>query len=119
MAKDPTAAFFAALAERGHEPLLQSESGTIRFDARDGRRTEHWYITLKKGDVAVSHKNADANTVVRLDKATLDALVTGRANATTAVLRGELEFEGDLGLVMSFQRLFPAPPKSVYARRIK
>jgi hypothetical protein len=35
------------------------------------------------------------------------------------MLRGALQAEGDLGLLMSFQRLFPSPPKSVYARKIR
>ena len=37
-----------------------------------------------------------------------------------AQLRGALESEGDLGLVMSFQRLFPGRRQSpVYARKIR
>jgi hypothetical protein len=36
---DPTARFFAELAERGHEPLLRKASGSMRFDVVAGRRT--------------------------------------------------------------------------------
>ena len=42
-----------------------------------------------------------------------------RERRRTELLRGVLLAEGDLGLVMSFQRLFPGPPKSVYARKIR
>ena len=119
MTDDPTATFFEALGKRGHEPLLQNASGTLRFELRNGRRTEHWRVAIAKGDVTVSRASAAADTVVRADKALFDRLVTGRANAMAATLRGVIQSEGDLGLVMSFQRLFPAPPKSVYARRIR
>lgn len=40
---DPTSEFFAALAERGHEPILQSAEGTLRFDLADGKRDRRSY----------------------------------------------------------------------------
>jgi putative sterol carrier protein len=39
-------------------------------------------------------------------------MVEGKVNAMAAVLRGEVSLEGDLGLVISFQRLFPGPPRT-------
>ena len=36
---DATTEFFDALAERGHEPLLEKTTGTVRFDLRDGKKT--------------------------------------------------------------------------------
>jgi putative sterol carrier protein len=119
MASDTITAFFEGLAERGHEPLLQSTSGRLRFDLGIGKRVEHWYVTIKSGDLGVSHASGLADAVVRVDRALFEKIVQGRANGMTALLRGLIEAEGDLGLLMSFQRLFPAPPKSVYARRIK
>ncbi len=105
-----TEAFFDALASRGHEPLLQNASGTLRFDLVDGKAVEHWSVAIKKGNVSVSHKEAKADAVVRLDRDLFDRIVSGRENATAAALRGVLVPEGDLGLVLSFQRLFPGPP---------
>jgi putative sterol carrier protein len=119
MAADPTATFFEELAKQGHVPLMSSTSGTLRFELRDGRRNEIWYVTIKKGNIGVSHANDDADAIIRTDKALFDRMVTGRANTMAAVLRGLVETEGDLGLVMSFERLFPGPPKSVYARKIR
>jgi putative sterol carrier protein len=119
MAADPTATFFEGLAKQGHVPILASTSGTLRFELRDGRRTEYWYVTIKKGAIEVSSSDDEADAVVRCDKALFDRMATGRANAMAAILRGLIQSEGDLGLVMSFQRLFPAPPKSVYARKIR
>jgi putative sterol carrier protein len=110
--KDATSAFFAGLAERGHEPLLATTTGTLRFDLVSGRRVEHWFVSVKKGDVAVSNKESRADATVRIDRAFFDRMVTGRANAMAATLRGVVVPEGDLGLVISFQRLFPGPPAS-------
>ena len=41
---DATAEFLDALVKRGHEPLLEKTSGTVRFDLRDGRKTERWLV---------------------------------------------------------------------------
>jgi putative sterol carrier protein len=119
MASDSTATFFEALAKRGHEPILASTSGTLRFELRSGGRRKYWYVTISKGDVTASRTAAEADAVVRCDRALFDGMATGRVNAMAAMLRGVLQAEGNLGLVMSFQRLFPAPPKSVYARKIR
>ena len=109
---DATAEFFDELGRRGHEPLLASTSGTLRFDLAEGRRVEHWYVTIEKGDIAVSRKNADADAVVRLERSLFDSMATGKVNAMAAALRGVLAPEGNLGLIISFQRLFPGPPRS-------
>jgi putative sterol carrier protein len=109
--RTPTESFFTELAARGHESLLKSASGTVRFDLTDGQRLERWYVTMRNGEVTVSHKNAGADSIVRLDRKTFDGMTTGRVNAMAAVLRGDIVPEGDLGLVLLFQRLFPAPPR--------
>ena len=49
---------FHELGRRGHERLLEQGTGTVRFDLVDGRRTDRWLVTLDKGDVSVSRKNA-------------------------------------------------------------
>jgi SCP-2 sterol transfer family len=62
--------------------------------------------------VKVSHKKAAADLVMRVDKATLEALVTGRSNGTAAILRGALAYQGSLAPFVMFQRIFPGPPHS-------
>jgi len=110
-ATDPIDSFFAQLAERGHEPLLARGSGTLRFDLADGKKVEHWLVTLEKGDVAVSRRNTAADLTLRADRSLFEQMVTGKMNATAAVLRGLLAVEGNLGLLILFQRLFPGPPR--------
>jgi hypothetical protein len=109
---DASGAFFDQLAKRGHEPLLATTTGTLRFDLVEGKRVDHWHVTVSKGDVAVSHRNVGADATVRTDKALFDGMVTGRVNAMAATLRGVLVPQGNLGLVIMFQRLFPGPPRS-------
>lgn len=108
--RSPTAAFFDDLDARGHEPLLKSASGTIRFDLVDRKRVEHWAVAIDEGDVAVSRSPAEADAVVRVEKSTFGGMISGRVNAMAAVLRGEVVPQGDLSLVILFQRVFPGPP---------
>jgi putative sterol carrier protein len=110
---DPVGEFFRGLAARGREPLLQNVSGTLRFDLIDGQRVEHWYLTIKDGDVAVSRSDAEADAVVRAAKDLFEGMTAGRVNAMASALRGALVPRGNLALVVSFQRLFPGPAGSL------
>jgi len=111
-AADPTAAFFADLASRGHEPLLEGASGSIRFDLTQGGSVEHWLVKVTKGDVAVSKRDGKADSIVSVERTFFDRLTQGRENAMAATLRGVLVAKGNLGLVILFQRIFPGPPAS-------
>jgi putative sterol carrier protein len=106
---DPTAEFFDELAGRGHEPLLRKASGSARFDVVDGKRTERWLLTVDKGDIHVSRKNAAADCVLRADRASFGRLVAGEQNFMAAGLRGEVAVQGDPKLLVLLQRLFPRP----------
>ena len=107
---DATTQFFEDLDARGHEPLLEKATGTLRIELLNGKRRARWLVTVKKGDVAVSHANAKADCVVRMDQALFEQIVTGKENATAALLRGLLAVEGNPQLLVLFQRLFPGPP---------
>jgi putative sterol carrier protein len=110
---DPTARFFAELAGRAHEPLLRKASGSTRFDIVDGRTTRRWVVSVDGGDIAVSSKGADVDCVVRAQRAVFDKVASGRLNAVAAVLRGDLDVQGDWRLLVRMQRLFPGrrPPR--------
>ena len=114
---DETAQFFEQLGRRGHEPLLEHATGTIRFDLVRGKRTDQWFVSVKKGDIAVSHKNGEADAVITTDEAVFHQLATGEQNAFAALLRGAVGAEGRVQLLAQFQRLLPAPPKSRRGRR--
>jgi putative sterol carrier protein len=108
---DATTRFFDDLGARGHEPLLEKATGTLRFDLAQGTRIDRWFVTVKKGDVAVSRKASAADLIVRADRALFDKVASGRQNAFAAVLRGAVTVEGHPQLLVLFQRLFPSPPK--------
>jgi putative sterol carrier protein len=104
---DETADFFEELGKRGHEPLLEKATGTVRFDLIDKGRTARWKVAIKKGDLSVSRTNGDADCVVRADKNVFNGLVTGEVNPMAALLRGTIGVQGDPELIVLFQRLFP------------
>ena len=112
MTVDTLTEFFDRLSAQRHEPLLSALSGTIRFDLSSGASTDHWYVRVNKVKVSVAREERAADAVVRADRDAFAAMTEGRVNAVTAFLRGELAVDGDVGLVISFQRLFPGPPAS-------
>lgn len=106
---DATEGFFAGLAERAQHPALQRTSGSIRIDIdRDGTLT-HWRLDIKSGEVTVSRSGAAADCVIATPAKLFEELATGKANAMASALRNELTMEGDPGILVRFQRLFPAP----------
>jgi putative sterol carrier protein len=108
---DATTEFFEELGARGHEPLLEKATGTIRFELTNGKRKARWLVAVKNGDVTVSHGNARADCVTRSDLALFDQIVAGEENAMAALLRGAIAVEGNSHLLVYFQRLFPGPTK--------
>jgi len=108
---DATAKFFADLAHHAHYPMLEKASGSLRFEIADGKAVERWRVEVRKGEFAVSRKAGAADCVLRASKPLFDKLASGRENAMAAVLRGALVVDGDLDLVVAFQRILPSPPR--------
>ena len=109
---EPIEGFFDDLARRGHEPLLRRAKGSLRIDLDDGTGTERWLVTIDEGNVTVSHRNAKADCVIHTSKTVFAGMIGGRMNAMAATLRGVLFIEGDPGILVLFQRIFPGPPKA-------
>jgi len=112
---DPISTFFAQLGKAGHVPTFERNSATLRFDVEDdgaGTIGERWYVTVRAGDVAISHRNASADAVIRTRRPHLQAIVTGQVNATAAFLRGILTCAGGMAAFIMFQRCLPGPPGS-------
>ncbi len=106
---DPTTRFFEALAAHSHEPLLRKAAGSTRFDLVAGRKIDRWFVTVDKGDIAVTRQPRQADCVITVDKAVFDKVAAGKLNAVAAVLRGDIQVDGDWRLLVRMQRLFPGP----------
>jgi putative sterol carrier protein len=103
--------FLAELADGGPYPLLARTTGTIRIDLANGRDTEYIFVSIDKGMIAVSKAKRDADAIVRADRDLFDGVASGQVNVMAALLRGVVDVEGDLNLLMRFQKLFPGPQK--------
>jgi putative sterol carrier protein len=106
---DTIAEFFAELGRRGHEPLLEKAKGSARFEIADGKRIERWLVTIDKGDLRVSRRNAAADCILRLDRSTFERAAAGKLNMMAAVLRGAVTVGGDPRLLVLLRRLFMKP----------
>jgi putative sterol carrier protein len=101
-------AFFEGFREPRHVPLLKGTSGTLMLEIKSGvkKETERWYVTIHKGEVQSSPEGSHPDAIVRTDRDTLDALVAGKMTAAPAMLRGLLEVEGKVQLLVAVQALF-------------
>jgi SCP-2 sterol transfer family len=113
--RDPVTAFFEELGAAGHIPTFERNSATLRFDVTgDGGKSddaiaERWYVSVTNGDVTISHRDNQADAVIRIQRRYLAALVTGGLNAQAAYLRGLFTCEGSMAAVIMFQRCLPGP----------
>jgi alkyl sulfatase BDS1-like metallo-beta-lactamase superfamily hydrolase len=98
--------FFDGLAQRGYEPMLQHVTGTIRFDLHEGDSTDHWRVAIDHGHLNVRHDDAEADTVVTEERATMADALTGKKTVMIAIMRGEVGVRGNPERLIHFQRLF-------------
>jgi putative sterol carrier protein len=106
---DATKRFFERLGRGEPDAVLGNTTGSLRLDLESDGKTEHWRVALRGGAVTVSHAAGPADCVIRTEAALFEDLASGRANVMAATLRGQILLEGDPGLMVRFQRLFPAP----------
>jgi putative sterol carrier protein len=102
---DSVTAFFDDLGGREYEPVLRNVSGTVRFDLVSGKSTERRLVAIRRGNLAVSRRNVSADAVIRMNRSLFEALVEGETNPFAAMLRGEVELEGDYRLMILLRRV--------------
>jgi glycogen debranching enzyme/putative sterol carrier protein len=107
----PTEDFFEALSRRGHEPLLERATATVRFNISHGRRVSHWLVAIDKGDVRVSRDPGKGccDISISADRALFDGIVSGQVNPRAAMLLGTLRVDGDREVFALILRLLPGP----------
>jgi putative sterol carrier protein len=111
--KSSTAAFFDEIGRRGHEPLLERVSATVRFDVGDGASVDHRLLRIDRGDIRVTSEDVPADCTVTIGDELLDEIIHGRTGAMPAFLRGALLVEGNPEVLVLVQRLFPGHPARV------
>jgi hypothetical protein len=104
-----TERFIHDLSSEPTPDALRRLSGSIRLDLRHDGGVRRYLVTIDDGRASVSRRNAKADCVARMDEDMFEALASGRANAITAALRGDIELDGPAALLLAFQRLFPGP----------
>ncbi|MFF5173907.1 SCP2 sterol-binding domain-containing protein [Micromonospora sp. NPDC000089] len=115
---EATEQFFASLPARAPAVLRSPISGTIQIDLTTGSRTEHWLVRLGPGRAAVERARGPADSIWTSSADLFDRLVTGRAQAISAVLRNESTFSGNVTLFLVFRHFFPDPPGARDPREI-
>jgi hypothetical protein len=111
--KSSTVAFFDELGRRGHEPLLERVSATVRFDVGDEASVDHRLLRIDRGDIRVTSEDVPADCTVIIGDELLDEIIHGRTGAMPAFLRGALLVEGNPEVLVLVQRLFPGHPARV------
>jgi hypothetical protein len=108
---DPTAEFFSSLEQRGPDLLPVKARGTIRFDlaGEDGAVT-HWFVSVNRGNVLMSHEYRPADCVVTTDRRLFDRFAVGETQVIAAYNRNDVTVQGNLPLLLMFRRAFPSPP---------
>lgn len=94
---DATRRFFDELAARGHEPLLRSLWGTIRFDLDTGDGVGHWFLRVRDGDVETSRRRGKADCVAGADGRLFDRIVAGEVNGERVESRKAPRLGRELG----------------------
>lgn len=105
-----TEEFFAGVSRRGHEPLLERIDQTVRIDLHDDGRTDHWKLSVRRGDLKVSREPGDADCVITTTRDVFERVVTGRTKPLAAWLRNQIAVEGRLYPLLMLDRLLPSPP---------
>ena len=107
---DATSKFFDEIGLQGQNPLLQRASGTIRFDLENGKKTDHWLLTIDNGDVTVAHRDGEADTTLALPRTLFEEMARGTTSPIAAVLRGAVAVGGDWRMLVLLRRLFTGAP---------
>ncbi|GAB3176513.1 SCP-2 sterol transfer family protein [Micromonospora palomenae] len=102
--------FFASLPARAPAVLRTPFAGTIQINLTTDNRTDHWLVQMSPGEVIVTRARGPADAIWTSSADLFERLVTGRAEAVSAVLRNECTFGGNSALFLAFRRFLPDPP---------
>ncbi len=115
---DATIQLFDRIRRMGRVDALADVTGSLRFDVdQGGGQTVQWTVAVHSGHITVEQHGGDADCVVQLGADLLGQMASGRANAMTALLRGDMMVSGDVQLLVLLERLLPGPAGAHGPRR--
>jgi putative sterol carrier protein len=109
--------FFEDVGSSGRNPLLERTSGTLLVELTDDGKSESWYVTVHRGDVGVSRTGSDAGCALRAPRSTFLDIVEGKLNPIAGLLRGLIQIEGNVGLLIALQT-FLKPSRGAQDQRV-
>ena len=95
--------FFDQLPSRVDPAKTAGMSNSYVFDV-DG--VGQWTVRVADGAVTVDEGASEADCTISASEETLQKIVAGEQNATTAYMTGKLKIKGDMGAAMKLQKLF-------------
>jgi putative sterol carrier protein len=95
--------FFDQLPSRVDPAKTAGMNNSYVFDV-DG--VGQWTVRVADGAVTVDEGASDADCTISASEETLQKIVAGEQNATTAYMTGKLKIKGDMGAAMKLQKLF-------------
>jgi putative sterol carrier protein len=95
--------FFDTLPSRVDPAKTAGMNNSYVFDV-DG--VGQWTVRVTDGSVSVDEGASDADCTISASEETLQKIVAGEQNPTTAYMTGKLKIKGDMGAAMKLQKLF-------------
>jgi putative sterol carrier protein len=95
--------FFDTLPTRIEPSKTAGMRNSYVFDVEG---TGQWTVRVNDGAVEVDKGTSDADCTISASEETLQKIVNGEQNATTAYMTGKLKVKGDMGAAMKLQKLF-------------
>ena len=95
--------FFDELPTRVDPAKTAGMNNSYVFDIEGAGQ---WTVSVADGAISVSEGAGDADCTISTSAETMQKLVQGEANATTAYMTGKLKIAGDMGAALKLQKLF-------------
>ena len=106
----PTAADTFKFMEANYDKnAAKGLNATFQWDL-SGDEAGTWALQFENGEAKLIEGGVEKpNVKFKLSSADWVAMATGKLNAMNAFMTGKLKMEGDMGLAMKVQSLFPQP----------
>jgi len=100
----PAQQFFDSLESRADPAKLAGMDNSYLFDIEGEGR---WRVDVRDGAINVTQDGGDdTDATISTSSETLEKIMAGEQNPTTAYMTGKLKIKGDMGAAMKLQKLF-------------